>query len=426
MIVIRNARVVTRSGIEEASVAIDGDKVRSVGPEPEANGHRVIEADGAWLGPGLVDLHVHFRDPGQTWKEDFRSGAQAAAAGGYTAVVAMPNTDPPVDDERSASDSLERAAGVEEVEIVTAGALTRGRSGADLADYDGMYEAGIRLFSDDGDSVPSAGLLHRAMKYLRDLPGSLVAEHAEDRSLAGQGHIHEGAVATRLGIAGLPALAEEVIVGRDLALAAVTGVRIHIQHVSTARSLQMIRRAREEGIEATCEVTPHHVALDDTSVRGLDANFKMYPPLREREDREALAEALRAGHIDAVATDHAPHTRAEKELPFEEAPRGVIGLETAAAAISTHALGDDPGLFFERMSIAPARIAGLDRHGQPVEPGSPANLVLFHPRQRWIPRSFVSKSSNSPFLGSELTGRVLTTIHDGKITYEGGGEGSTR
>jgi dihydroorotase len=419
MIVIRNARVLTRSGTERAAVVIDGDTVLSVGAEPEANGHQVIDAGGAWLGPGLVDLHVHFRDPGQTWKEDLVTGAAAAAAGGFTAVVAMPNTNPPVDDGTTALAARERAAGVHEVEIVAAGALTRARSGEDLADYDGMYESGIRVFSDDGDSVPTAALLHRAMAYLRDLPGVLVAEHAEDRSLAGRGQIHDGLVATRLGIEGLPALAEEVIVARDLVVAATAGVRLHVQHVSTAASVELIRKARDDGIEVTAEATPHHLALDETSVEGLDANFKMYPPLRDGDDRDALVRALQEGTIDAVATDHAPHTAAEKEVPFEQAPRGVIGLETAAAVVATYALGDDQRLFFERMSIAPARIAGLSRQGCPVEAGSPANLVIFDPGRRWVPSTYASKSSNSPFAGRELTGRVMTTIREGKITYEG-------
>jgi dihydroorotase len=420
MIVIRNARVLAASGIEQSSVVIDADAVRSVGDEPEANGHRVIDAGGAWLGPGLVDLHVHLRDPGQTWKEDLASGGRAAAAGGFTAIVAMPNTFPPIDGSAAAAAAVRKAGDVGDVEIVTAGALTRGREGEELADYEGMYEAGIRIFTDDGDSVPTAGLLRRAMAYLRDLPGALVAEHAEDRSLAGLGQVHEGAVSARLGITGLPALAEELVVARDLALAAATGARLHVQHVSTAGSVDLIRRAREEGIEVTSEVTPHHLALDESAVEGLDTSFKMYPPLRRAEDRAALAQALRDGVIDAVATDHAPHTAAEKAVPFEEAPRGVIGLETAAAAVATHALGDDQRRFFERMSVTPARIAGLARQGRAVEPGSPANLVIFDPRRRWAPSSFLSKSSNSPFAGLELTGRVLATIREGEITYEGG------
>jgi dihydroorotase len=420
MIVIRNAGVLRANKIERATVVIEGDTITSIGTEPIPNGARVIDAKGSWLGPGLVDLHVHLRDPGQTWKEDVESGARAAATGGFTAVVAMPNTQPPVDGRSSAMAAIERARAVETVDIVVAGTLTKGRAGKVMAGFDAMYEAGVRVFSDDGETVPEAGLLRRLMAYLRDLPGALVAEHAEDRSIAGEGHMHEGMVSSRLGIAGLPGIAEDVIVARDIAIAADTGASLHVQHVSTMKSVDLIRAAREAGIRVTAEVTPHHLALDESSVDGLDPNRKMYPPLREADDRAALRSALREGVIDAVATDHAPHAPAEKAVPFEEAPRGVIGLETAAAVVATYALGDDQRTFFDRMSVAPARIAGLDRHGRDVEPGSPANLVLFDPKRRWIPGTFVSKSQNTPFAGMELTGRVLATIHEGRISFEGG------
>lgn len=419
MIVIQEAKVLRASGVEVATVVVEGDAVQNVGEPNLTNGARVINAGGAWLGPGLVDLHVHFRDPGQTWKEDIESGARAASAGGFTAVVAMPNTEPPVDGWRSASEAITRARAIEGVLVRVAGALTRGRAGIEMADLDAMYEAGVRIFSDDGESVPEAGLLRRIMSYLSDLPGAVVAEHAEDRSLGLNGHMHEGAMSERHGVVGLPGLAEDVIVGRDLAIARDTGARIHIQHVSTSGSVDLIRKAREQGVPVTSEVTPHHLALDDSALTDLDPNLKMYPPLRGAGDRAAVVEALREGVIDAVATDHAPHTAAEKAVPFEEAPRGVIGLETAAAVTSA-ALRNDQAAFFDRMSIAPARIAGLERHGMTVEPGSPANLVLFDPGRRWVPGTFASKSQNSPFKGMELTGRVLATIYEGQIAYEGG------
>jgi len=420
MIVIRGARVLRAAGVEEATVVIEGDTVRSVGESPPVSGARVIDAAGAWLGPGLVDLHAHFRDPGQTWKEDLDSGARAAVAGGFTAVVTMPNTDPPVDGKASATAAVARAKAIAIIDLAVGGALTKGRAGAGMADLDAMYEAGVRVFSDDGDAVPQAGLLRSIMAHVSDLPGAVVAEHAEDRSLAGNGHMHEGKVAARLGVEGLPGLAEEVIVARDLALAAETGARVHIQHVSTAISVDLIRRARHRGVAVTAEVTPHHLALDESALEDLDPNLKMYPPLRSSEDRVALVDGLREGVLDAVATDHAPHTPAEKAVPFEEAPRGVIGLETAAAVVATSALGSDQAAFFDRMSIAPARIAGLERQGNAVEPGSPANLTLFDPSRRWVPGTFASKSENSPFTGVELTGRVLTTIYEGSVTYEDG------
>ena len=419
MIVIRNARVLRANRIEQSTVVIEGDTIISVGTEPVTNGAKVIDADGSWLGPGLVDLHVHLRDPGQTWKEDVGSGARAAIAGGFTAMVAMPNTIPPVDSGSSAVAAVERARAVDTMEIVVAGTLTKGRAGEEMAGFDAMYEVGVRVFSDDGDAVPEAGLLRRVMAYLSDLPSALVAEHAEDRSIAGDGHMHEGMISSRLGIAGLPGIAEDLIVARDIAIAAETGAPLHIQHVSTARSVDLIRDAKAAGLSVTAEVTPHHLALDESSVESLDPNLKMYPPLRAADDQAALLSALREGVIDAVATDHAPHTAAEKAVPFEEAPRGVIGLETAAAVVASNALGNDQRTFFERMSIAPARIAGLDRQGREIEPGSPANLVLFDPDRRWVPGSFASKSENSPFAGMELTGRVLATIYEGRISYEG-------
>jgi dihydroorotase len=419
VIVIRDAKVLRPAGIEQTTVVIDGDTIRGVGEVPVVNGATVIDAGGAWLGPGLVDLHVHLRDPGQTWKEDVETGARAASAGGYTAVIAMPNTDPPIDGGPTAVAAIERSKQVETLHIGAAGCLTRGRQGVEMADFDAMYGAGIRVFSDDGDAVPGAGLLQRIMAYLRDLPGALVAEHPEDRSVSGNGQMHEGLTATVLGIEGLPGLAEDVIVARDLEVAATTGARIHIQHVSTSNAIELIRRARDRGVAVTAEATPHHLALDDSALEGLDPDFKMYPPLRGAEDRAAVVEALREGVIDAVATDHAPHSATEKAVPFEEAPRGVIGLETAAAVVSA-ALSRDQAAFFDRMSIAPARIAGLHRQGIAIEPGSPANLVLFAPDARWVPGAFASKSENSPFKGMELTGRVMATIYEGQITYEGG------
>ena len=419
MIVVRNARVLRSGGVEQTSVVIDGDTIRALGEEHTTNGARVIDADGAWLGPGLVDLHVHFRDPGQTWKENIESGARAAVAGGYTAVMAMPNTEPPIDGGERARAVLERGRAMGTLDLRVAGCLTRGRAGVEMADYDSMYAAGVRIFSDDGDAVPEAGLLHRIMRYLRDLPGAIVAEHAEDRSLAGNGHLHDGVIAARHGIEGLPALAEDVIVARDLEVARATGARIHIQHVSTSGAVELIRRARDRGVDVTAEVTPHHLALDESALERLDPDLKMYPPLRSEEDRAALTAALAEGLIDIAATDHAPHARTEKDVPFEEAPRGVIGLETAAAVVSS-ALGRDQVAFFDRMSTAPARIAGLDRQGIAVEPGSPANLVLFAPERRWTPGAFASKSQNSPFRGLELTGKVIATIYEGRISYEDG------
>jgi len=419
VIIIEDAQVLRGTGVERCSVGIEGDRVVAVGSVAAANGARVIHAGGAWLGPGLVDLHVHFRDPGQTWKEDLDSGARAAAAGGYTAVVTMPNTDPPIDSGSRAVEAISRGDSVANVHIEVAGTLTKGRAGVEMADFDAMYEAGIRVFTDDGDCVPEAGLLRRIMTYLSALPGALIAEHPEDRSLTTAGHLHEGAMSDLHGIGGIPGVGEEAIVARDIAVARDTGARLHLQHLSTAAAVELVRHARDTGAAVTAEVTPHHLAIDDGRLEHLDPNLKMYPPLRSPADRSAMIAGLRDGVIDAVATDHAPHTIVEKAVPFEQAPRGVIGLETAAAIVSV-ALSGDQAVFFERMSIAPARIAGLARHGMLVEPGTPANLVIFDPERSWVPRVFASKSANSPFLGEELVGKVLATIHEGVVTHEEG------
>ena len=278
----------------------------------------------------------------------------SAVAGGFTAVVAMPNTDPPIDNAKTVTEILERAAAVGLVDVVAAGALTRGREGLEMADFDSMYEAGARLFTDDGDAVADAGLLRRIMTYLRDLPGAIVAEHPEDVTLTRGGHLNEGVVSASRGIGGLPGVAEEVVVARDLALAEDTGSRVHIQHVSTERTVDLVRRAKQRGVAVTCEVTPHHLVLDEAAVADLDPNLKMYPPLRTAADRATLVAALEDGTVDVVATDHAPHATAEKDVPFEEAPRGVTGLETAASVV-WGALKGDADLFFGRMSVSPAR-----------------------------------------------------------------------
>jgi dihydroorotase len=418
VIVIENALVLRARGVESTNVVIDGGLVSAVGPVDRVNGARVIDAGGCWLGPGLVDLHVHLRDPGQTWKEDLTTGAYAAAAGGFTAVVAMPNTDPPIDTGSAAEAAMSRASAIDDVDVFIAGTLTRGRAGEEMAALIDMYEAGVRVFSDDGDSIPDSDLLRRVMSCLADLPGAVVAEHAEDPRLSAGGQINEGELSALLGLPGLPGAAEDLIVARDIAMARDTGARLHVQHLSTVFSAALVREAKASGGSVTAEVTPHHLALDEGALSELDPNLKMYPPLRTPADRVAMVAGLVDGSIDAVATDHAPHTASEKSVPFEEAPRGVIGLETAAA-ISAAILGADQVSFFERMSRAPARIAGLSGHGNAVEPGAPANLVLFDPDRRWTPRAFVSKSQNSPFLGMELVGKVMATIHEGHVSYEG-------
>ncbi|MGH8925767.1 MAG: dihydroorotase [Acidimicrobiia bacterium] len=410
---IRNGLVLTPDGPQEIDLAISGCEVAAVGGAIDAG--EEFDAAGAWVGPGLVDLHAHFREPGQEWKEDVRSGSEAAAAGGYTAVVVMPNTQPAVDSGYMARLIRERSRQAGLCDVVPAGAITMGREGAVLSHLDELWEAGVRLFTDDGEGVDDSGVLRVAMEYLAER-GAIVAQHAEDRHLSAGGQMHEGPLSSRLGMKGIPSEAEEIVVARDLALARLTGVNYHAQHVSSAGTLRLLRTAKESGLPVTAEVTPHHLAFDESAVRSLDPAFKMYPPLRGAEDRAHLRTSLESGLIDAVATDHAPHASFETEVPFEEAPRGVIGLETSAAAAMTYCHLEQKS-FFDRLSVAPARIAQIPRNGRLPAEGEPANLVVFAPSEEWTVTGFRSKSLNSPFLTLTLTGRVRATIFDGSLTH---------
>ena len=391
MIMIRGGRVITRDGLRLADVVVEGEVVVGLGSARPMEGSNVIDASGCLVGPGFVDLHTHLRDPGQTWKEDLLSGSRAAAAGGFTAVTAMPNTDPPLDDPKLVADVAERGAEIGLVEVAVAATVTMGRAGEELAPLDELYEAGARVFTDDGDPVASPALLAAALRRLRELPGALVAQHAEP---------------------------EVEMVRRDLAVVTETGGRYHCQHVSTSETLELIAEARRAGLEVTAEVTPHHLSFDRELAEPGNPNFKMYPPLRSAEDREALVAGLADGAIDVVATDHAPHTDEEKGLGWEEAPRGVIGLETAAAAV-WEALGD-PARLFTVLSSEPARIAGLTDQGRPLREGGAANIVVFDPRMSWVPGRFASRSANSPYRGRPMRGMAVATVHRGRVTHRAG------
>lgn len=416
MIVLAGGEVLTADGWVEADVTIDAGRVIGVGGAGVPA--MIVDATGCLVGPGFVDLHAHLREPGQRWKEDISTGSAAAAAGGFTAVIAMPNTDPPIDSVETAMTVIGRGQEVGLVEVVPAGSLTAGRRGQRPAELEGLYELGIRLFTDDGDSVDDDALLRRIMGTLSALPGAVLAQHPEAVDLSAGGHLNEGEASRATGVGGLPVEAEVEVVRRDLRLAEETGARYHVQHVSAGMTLELIREAKGAGLAVTAEVTPHHLTFDESSVLGLDPNFKMYPPLRSEIDRKLLVEALRDGTVDAVATDHAPHAAAEKEAGFVAAPRGVIGLETAASAV-WEATGDRD-LFFRCLSIAPALIAGLGHQGRVVGPGEPANLVVFDPAATWTCDRFRSKSANSPYLGRAMTGRVQATVCQGRLVYHDG------
>jgi dihydroorotase len=413
-LLLRGGLVVTPAGVVTADVLVSGDRVAEVGQGLSRAGATVIDCSGCWVGPGLVDVHAHFREPGQEWKEDIESGSRAAAAGGFAAVVTMPNTEPAIDSAAIALFVRDRGRRVGLVDVFPAGCITAGRAGLKLAHLDELWAAGVRLFTDDGACIADAGLLRRAMEYLRDV-GGVVAQHAEDSGLARNGHLHEGSVSATLGMVGIPSAAEEVIVGRDLAIARLTGAPYHVQHVSSGGTVALIRAAKREGIAVTAEVAPHHLAFDHGEVMTTDPAFKMYPPLREPSDRTALRDALRDGTIDMVATDHAPHAPHETEVPFEEAPRGVISLETAVGAVLT-SVGLGVAELFDRLSVAPARLAGLDGHGRLIEAGILANISVIDPHAEWVVGRFVSRSSNSPFAGRSLTGRPRHVLLRGRFT----------
>ncbi|HXG77019.1 MAG TPA: dihydroorotase [Gaiellaceae bacterium] len=380
--------------------------------EPAAAGRLLIA-------PAFVDPHVHLRTPGREDEETIASGTAAAAAGGYCALVAMPNTEPVLDSADLLRGLLARAR--EEALVPTGfmAAISNGQRGEELTEMAELADAGAVAFTDDGRPVASAGLLRRALRY-GALTGRPLALHCEEPALSRGGHLHEGEVSAELGVGGAPSLAESVMVERDLALARAEGRPVHLLHLSAKESVEALRRAQAEGVPATAEVTPHHLCLTDEACRSLDANLKMNPPLRSAEDRAALVDALREGVIGAVATDHAPHAPEEKEAPFEEAPFGVTGLETAFAALYTHLVL--PGLLplatlLERMSAGPARALGLPEPR--IEVGARANLVVLDLDAEWEVRAegFRSRSANSWLLGARLRGRVVRTVADGREVF---------
>jgi dihydroorotase len=403
-------------GVQDVAV-VDGE---IVSPDA-ADGADRIDAAGLVIAPGLVDLHTHLREPGDEHKETVATGTRAAAAGGFTAVAAMANTKPATDHAAIVHEIRDRAEATGCCDVFPVGAITQGLAGEVLAEMGELVDAGVRLFSDDGTCVPTARVLRNALVYARAFPVEVVvADHAEDASLVEGGAMHEGAVSSLLGLAGRPVEAEEIAVARDLAVARASGGRLHLCHLSAARSVELVRRAKAEGVRVTTEVTPHHLTFTDDDLTTYDTNLKMNPPVRTAEDRAALREGLADGTIDAIATDHAPHAVEEKEAEFDAAPPGTIGLETALAVILTELVAPGHlsfGRAIEALSAAPARILGAADHGGPLEPGRPANLLLLDPDATWtVEPPFVSKARNSAFLGRTLVGRVRATMLRGTFT----------
>jgi dihydroorotase len=421
-VVFRGARVLDPvDGVDATlDVRVDDGTIVAVAPTVDANEHRVVDATGLVLAPAFVDPHVHLRTPGREDEETIASGTAAAAAGGYCAILAMPNTDPVVDSAATLNALVETAKLEARVPVGFLAAITRGQAGEELTEMGELADAGAVAFSDDGVPVASAGLMRRALQYA-SCTGRPLALHCEEPSLSRGGHVHEGAVAAELGFAAYPSVAESVMVERDLALAANEEQPLHLLHLSAGESVAALRRARERGVRATAEVTPHHLVLTDEAVRSLDANVKMNPPLRAERDRLALVDALRDGTIEAIATDHAPHARHEKEVPFEAAPFGVTGLETAFPALYGELV--EPGLvslgtLLQRMSAGPARIFGLERPRVAV--GATANLVLLDlgGTTRVTADGFRSRSMNSWLLGRTLKSRVALTVANGSVVHE--------
>ena len=423
-LLIRGGRVIDPSQHHDAvaDVLIADGRIAEVGQGLGVpDGAEVMEARGKVVAPGLIDLHVHLREPGREDVETIATGARAAAAGGFTAVCAMPNTDPVTDNQAAVGFIVKQAQAAGAARVYPIAAVSLGQKGQQLAEFGELVGAGAVAVSDDGHPVVSSHLMRMALSYARTF-GIPVADHCEDPTLKAKGVMHEGLVATRLGLHGIPAAAEEIMVARNLLLAELTNGHVHLCHMSTRGSVELIRRAKDKGIPVTAEVTPHHLTLTDEACEGYNTNAKMNPPLREAADVRALRSALKDGTIDLIATDHAPHHYDAKEREFDDAPFGIVGLETALGLGITELV--DGGLLtlpelIDRMSVAPARVFHLP--GGTLKRGAPGDVVVFDPVARWRvdPEQFLSKSRNTPYAGRELTGRVVRTVVRGRTVHPG-------
>lgn len=414
------------SGTDTTSdVRVSGGRVVEIGSGLSAGGAETIDISGAVICPGFIDLHVHLREPGREDEETVATGSAAAARGGFTAVGAMPNTDP-VCDNAAVADKVAAAARLAGLcEVIPAGSLTKGLEGKYITPVGEMVtcSAGVRMFTDDGKGVQDSRILRRAMEYIKGFD-AICAEHCDDAALSEGGQMHEGYYSDLLGLKGMPAAAEDIALARDLVLARLTGVRYHALHVSTKGSVELIRQAKAQGVRVTAEVTPHHLILTDAELQSFDPVNKVNPPLRSNSDMEACRVGLADGTLDAIATDHAPHSREEKESEFELAPPGMVGLETALALMITEIV--EGGILtlpelVRRLTSVPAGILRLAGQGALAEDCA-ANLTVFDPAAEWVinPATFVSKSRNTPFKGRTVKGKILHTVFGGKLVVRNG------
>jgi dihydroorotase len=420
-LLIKKARVIDPASKRDkvGDIFVRDGKIVSSLSASEKKGAKVIDARGLVAVPGLVDIHVHFREPGQTHKETIETGSRAAAAGGFTTVVCMPNTSPPADNAGTIQYIVDAARRGAIVKVLPTGCITVGMKGDTLSPIGSLKRAGVVAITDDGDCVQSNELMSRAVEYAKmfDLP---VMDHCQDRSMTEGAVMNEGNVSIRLGLHGWPNAAEDLIVSRNVILSSYTGAHIHMQHISSAQSVDILRKAKADGVRVTAEATPHHIALTDEALSTYDTNFKMNPPLRTEADRRAIIAGLRDGTLDCIATDHAPHTDYEKDKEFDYAPNGVLGLETALPVVLEILVAQNKFKLahaIDLMTRQPARVLGLQAGTLGV--GAAADICIFDPTEKWTydARAGQSKSANSPWSGRTLRGRVRTTIVDGRIVF---------
>ena len=416
-LVFQNASIVHPTGVQVGDVAIAAGLIVGIGSG--LTGKKIIDATGLHLSSGFVDLHTHLREPGKEEAETIETGSRAAALGGYTAVIAMPNTDPSQDCVAVVNFVRQKAREVGLCEVVPSACITVGRKGEQLVPFAALHEAGVRIFTDDGNGVQDPLIMRRALEYSRDLD-IVLAQHCEVSRLTEGAVMHEGECCSALGVPGWPSIAEELMLHRDIELVRLTGAPMHFLHLSTAGSVELVRRAKADGLPVTAEVTPHHLALTDDLLVGFDSVFKVNPPLRTSADIQALKDGVADGTIDAIATDHAPHAAHTKDVPIDSAPPGMLGLETALGVVNT-ALDISVVRLVELLSWNPARIAGIqDRHGRPIAVGEVANISVWSSANTWnVSRDgLASKSKNTPYHGMKIRGKVKYTVFNGELVVD--------